>query len=89
VKSGLLYNPIQVVRKHPKYPFEKEELVVVVANNKDLFWIAKVTNSNDEKVAFSYYDYMINWNAEEIYKLHISTRSCRLADIISYFSTKD
>jgi phenylacetate-coenzyme A ligase PaaK-like adenylate-forming protein len=63
--------------------------VVVVADDKDLFWIAKVTDADDEKVALRYYHYMINRNEEKIYKLHNSTGSCGPADIISYFSTED
>jgi hypothetical protein len=63
--------------------------VVVVADDKDLFWIAEVTDTDDEKVALHYYHYTINRNDEKIYKLHNSTKSCGLADIISYFSTKD
>jgi hypothetical protein len=60
-----------------------------VADDKDLFWIAEVTDADDEKVALCYYHYMINQNDKKIYKLHNSSRSCGLADIISYFSTKD
>jgi hypothetical protein len=63
--------------------------VVVVADDKDLFWIAEVTDVNDKKVALRYYHYLINWNDEKIYKLHNSTRSCGPADIISHFFTKD
>jgi hypothetical protein len=62
--------------------------VVVVADNKDLFWI-EVTDANNEKVALCYYHYTINWNDEKIYKLHNSTRSYRPADIISHFSIED
>jgi hypothetical protein len=59
-----------------------------VADDKDLFWIAEVTNADDEKVALRYYHYMINWNDEKIYKLHNSTGSCGPANIISHFSQK-
>jgi hypothetical protein len=62
--------------------------VVVVADDKDLFWIAKVTDADDKKIALHYYHYMINRNNEKIYKLHNSTRSYGLVDIISHFSTK-
>jgi hypothetical protein len=44
--------------------------VVVRANDKDLFWIAKVTDADDKKKAFCYYYYTINQNDEKIYKLH-------------------
>jgi hypothetical protein len=63
--------------------------VVVVADNKDLFWIAEVTDADDEKIALCYYHYTINRNDEKIYKLHNSTKSCGLADIISHFSIED
>jgi hypothetical protein len=62
--------------------------VVVVANNEDLFWIAKVTYMDDKKIALCYYHYIINWNDKKIYKLHNSTRSCRPADLISHFFIK-
>jgi hypothetical protein len=42
--------PIQVVGEYPKYSFKKEEIVVVVANNKDLFWIAGVTYMDNKKI---------------------------------------
>jgi hypothetical protein len=63
--------------------------VVVVADDKDLFWIAKVTDVDSKKIALRYYHYTINWSDEKIYKLHNFIRSCGLADIISHFSTKD
>jgi hypothetical protein len=81
--------PIQVVGEHPKYSFEKGEIVVVVADDKDLFWIAKMTDADDEKVALCYYHYTINWNDEKINKLYNSTGSYKPADIIGHFSTKD
>jgi hypothetical protein len=62
--------------------------VVVVADDKDLFWIAEVTDVDDKKVALCYYHYMINRNDEKIYKLYNSTGSCG-PDIISHFSTED
>jgi hypothetical protein len=34
--------------------------VVVVVDDKDLFWIAEVTDADDEKVALHYYHYTIN-----------------------------
>jgi hypothetical protein len=60
-----------------------------MADDKDLFWIAEVTDADNKKVALHYYHYTINWNNKKIYKLHNSTKSCGLADIISHFSTKD
>jgi hypothetical protein len=63
VKSEFTSQPIQVVGEHPKYSFKKREIVVVVANDKDLFWIA-----NDKKIALRYFHYTINWNDEKIYK---------------------
>jgi hypothetical protein len=50
--------------------------MIVVADDKDLFWIAEVTDANVEKVALHYYHYTINQNNEKIYKLHNSTKSC-------------
>jgi hypothetical protein len=35
--------------------------MVVGSDNKDLFWIAEVTNTNDKKVALHYYHYTINF----------------------------
>jgi hypothetical protein len=63
--------------------------VVIIAHDKDLFWIAKVTNTDDEKITLCYYHYTINQSDDKIYKLYNFTRSCELADIISYFFTKD
>jgi hypothetical protein len=54
-----------------------------VADDQDFFWIAEVTNANDEKVALCYYHYTNKLNDEKIYKLHNSTRSCRSANIIT------
>jgi hypothetical protein len=88
VKSELS-QPIQVVGEHPKYSFKKGEIRVVVADDKDLFWIAEMINTDNEKIAFHYYHYTINQNDEKIYKLHNFTRSYGPADIISHFSTKD
>jgi hypothetical protein len=61
--------------------------VVVVANNKDLFWIAEVTDTDNKKIAFCYYHYVINWNNEKINKLYNSTRSCGPANCLGYVST--
>jgi hypothetical protein len=45
--------------------------VVIVADDKDLFWIAEVTDVDDKKVALHYYHYTINRNDEKIYKLQV------------------
>jgi hypothetical protein len=73
VKSELLHNPFNLLEN---ILFEKGEIVVVVANDKNLFWIAEVTDADDEKIALRYYHYTINRNDEKIYKLHNSTGSC-------------
>jgi hypothetical protein len=38
-------------------------------DDKDLFWIAKVTDTNNKKVALCYYHYTINRNDEKIQTL--------------------
>jgi hypothetical protein len=40
--------PIQVVGEYPKYSFKKGEIVVVVADDNDLFWIAEVTDADNK-----------------------------------------
>jgi hypothetical protein len=57
--------------------------VVVVADDKDLFWIAEVTDADDEKVALRYYHYTINRNDEKIYKLCLPLWFLKVIDFLN------
>jgi hypothetical protein len=48
------------VGKHPKFNFSASELVVVISDNQDLYWIAEVTIADEEKVALRYFHYSKN-----------------------------
>jgi hypothetical protein len=50
------------VGEHPKYSFSKDEIVVVLADNQDRFWIAQVTDMDDEEISLRYFHFTYNSN---------------------------
>jgi hypothetical protein len=73
---------IQVVGEHPKYSFSKDKIVVVFADNQDCFWIAQVTETDDEEISLRYFHFTCNDNDDKRYKLHDSTGNCGISDIL-------
>jgi hypothetical protein len=61
---------IQVVGKHPKYSFSKDEIVVVLADNQDRFWIAQITDTDNEEISLRYFHFTCNGNNDKRFKLH-------------------
>jgi hypothetical protein len=61
--------------EHPKFNFSAGKLVVVISDDQDLYWIAKVTTAYKEKVALRYFYYTKNHESEKIWKLHNTTGS--------------
>jgi hypothetical protein len=82
---------IQVVGEHPKYSFFKDEIVVVLADNQDRFWIAQVTDTDNEKIEISlrYFHFTRNGNDDKRYKLHDSTGNCGISDVLCSFFSKE
>jgi hypothetical protein len=62
---------IQVVGEHPKYSFSKDEIMVVLANNQDRFWIAQVTDMDDKEISLRYFYFTRNGNDDKIYMLQL------------------
>jgi hypothetical protein len=56
--------------EHPKFNFSAGEVVVVISDDQDLYWIAEVTTADEENVALRYFHYTKNRENEKIWKLH-------------------
>jgi hypothetical protein len=70
---------MQVVEKHPKFNFFPGEIVIVISDDKDIYWIAKVTDSDEKKVVLQYFYYTKNRENEKIWK-HITQREVMIQE---------
>jgi hypothetical protein len=75
--------------EHPKYSFFKDKIVVVFADNQDRFWVARVTDTDDEEISLRYFHFNHNGNDDKRYKLHDSTRNYGILDVLYSFSSKE
>lgn len=80
---------IRVVGEHPKNNFSEGEIVVVIADDNDLYWIAEITDSDEEKLVLRYFHYTKNRENEKLYKLHHTTGSCGPGDVLCHFNTNN
>ena len=79
---------IRVIGEHPASTFKVGDFVIVLSTDKDPFWVAQVTNSDEEHIYFRYYHYKLNSKQQKIWCEHDSHGSCGFLDVLTRFKNE-
>ncbi len=60
----------------------------MLSTDKDPFWVAQITNSDEEQVYFRYYHYKLSSKQQKIWWEHDSSGSCGFLDVLTRFKNE-
>jgi hypothetical protein len=79
---------IQVISEHPTYDFQVGNLVALVSNDSDPFWLAEVTTVKEDSLEVIYYHHgPIRSGRKLVWKKHTSEGTCGKYDVYVRFKS--
>ena len=84
-----LTQSIRVVGEHPVSTFQVGDFVIVLSTDRDPFWVAQVTNTDEEQAHFRYYHYKLGSKQQKIWYEHDSNGSCGFLDVLARFKNEN
>lgn len=85
-QSALSQSQIHVLGEHPTYEFNIGEIIAVVSSDNDPFWLAQITEINDEGLVFQYFHHNTPKQGSKMnWKLHNTNGFCGITDVYTRF----
>ena len=85
VEDDIPTQSIFVRGEHPATDFHPEDLVVVLASDKNPFWVARVMSVDNETLMLGFFHHNTTSGGKQIWKVHNSTGSCHYLDVLVRF----
>ena len=82
---------VRVVGEHPQTTFKVDDLIAVLPDKSspDPFWLAKITEIEEETLRFTYFHYKLNNKKNQVWSLHTTTGSLHFLDILVGFGGEE